>query len=62
MTVSNGWNGVWSQSGRSVTVTNPSWGGSLGNGATTSVGFQAAFNGSAGTLSGFALNGTPCNA
>lgn len=62
VTVSNGWNGVWSQSGRSVTVTNPSWGGSLGNGATTSVGFQAAFNGSAGTLSGFALNGTPCNA
>jgi endoglucanase len=62
VSLSNGWNGVWSQSGRSVTVNNPSWGGSLGTGATTSVGFQASFTGSAGNLSGFALNGIPCNA
>jgi hypothetical protein len=62
VTLSNGWNGVWSQSGRTVTVANPSWSGSLGAGATVSAGFQAGFSGSPGTTSGFALNGTPCNA
>jgi Cellulose binding domain len=44
-----------------VTVTNPSWGGPLGTGATVNAGFQAGFTGSPGTPSGFTLNGTPCN-
>lgn len=62
VTVSNGWNGVWSQNGTTVTVGNPSWGGTLATGATVSTGFQAGFTGSPGTPSGFALNGTPCTA
>ncbi|WP_306204473.1 glycoside hydrolase family 6 protein [Actinoplanes sp. RD1] len=62
VSVSNGWNGVWSQSGTTVTVANPSWAGGLPNGGSVTTGFQATFTGSPGTPSGFALNGTPCTA
>ncbi len=62
VSVSNGWNGVWSQNGTTVTVSNPSWNGSLPTGGTVSTGFQASYSGSAGTPSGFALNGAACTA
>jgi endoglucanase len=62
VTVSNGWNGVWSQNGTTITVGNPSWSASLPTGATVSTGFQAGYTGSAGTPSGFALNGVACTA
>jgi len=61
VSVSNGWNGTWSQSGTRVTVSNTSWNGGLPNGGTVSTGFQAGFTGSPGTPSDFALNGTPCS-
>jgi hypothetical protein len=41
-TLTQGWSGNWTQSGKAVTVTNASWNGSLGTGASTSLG--ALFN------------------
>ena len=57
-TVTQLWNGVVSQSGANVTVSNASWNGSLGTNATTSFGFNGAGAGGAPTT--FALNGTTC--
>jgi endoglucanase len=59
--VTQGWNGTWTQSGVSVQVANASWNGTLGTGATTSVGFTAAFSGSNPAPAGFSLNGVACN-
>jgi endoglucanase len=61
--LSNGWNGTWSQSGTQITARNAAWNGSLGTGATTSIGFQGTYTGSApGTPTAFTLNGAACTA
>jgi endoglucanase len=60
VSLSNGWNGTWSQSGSTLTVSNVSWNGTLATGASTSTGFQATYSGSNAAPTGFALNGTPC--
>src|SRR5580704_16078493 len=44
-TLSNGWNGTWSQSGKTVTVTNLSYNGSLAAGASTSAGANFNYSG-----------------
>ncbi|MEZ0492529.1 cellulose binding domain-containing protein [Kineococcus sp. TBRC 1896] len=48
-TVTNLWNGTWTQSGRTLTVENASWNGSLAAGATTTFGYQLAATGSTAT-------------
>ncbi|MFI0924768.1 glycoside hydrolase family 48 protein [Streptomyces sp. NPDC021012] len=58
--LTNGWNGVWSQSGKNVTVTNASWNGTLAAGAATTTGAQFAYSGTNAAPTGFAVNGTPC--
>jgi endoglucanase len=59
--LSSGWNGVWSQSGSTLTVRNTAWNGSLGTGATTSAGLQGTFSGaSLPAPTGFTLNGAAC--
>ena len=59
--VSQLWNGVASQSGATVSVTNASYNGSLATGASASFGFIGTWNGAAnGQPTGFTLNGTPC--
>ncbi|MFY1632663.1 glycoside hydrolase family 6 protein [Solwaraspora sp. WMMB335] len=60
--LSNGWNGVWSQSGGQVTVRNAAWNGSLASGATVSIGYQGTYSG--GSLpppTNFTLNGAACS-
>ncbi|GIG92617.1 glycoside hydrolase family 6 protein [Plantactinospora endophytica] len=57
---SNGWNGVWSQSGTQISVGNVAWNGSLPTGGTTSVGFQGTYSGTLGTPTGYTLNGNAC--
>ncbi|MFI0938103.1 glycoside hydrolase family 11 protein [Streptomyces sp. NPDC021020] len=47
-TVTNLWNGSYTQSGNTVTVTNASFNGNLGGGASTSFGFNANYSGSNG--------------
>jgi len=44
-TLSNGWNGNWTQSGANVTVTNESYNGSLAAGASTSAGANFNYSG-----------------
>ena len=45
-TVSNLWNGSYTQSGGNVTVTNQSYNGTLAPGASTTIGFTATYSGS----------------
>src|SRR6202522_1042386 len=44
-TLTNGWNGNWTQSGKTVTVTNESYNGSLAAGGTTSLGANFSYSG-----------------
>ncbi|MEV4427474.1 glycoside hydrolase family 48 protein [Streptomyces sp. NPDC053792] len=58
--LTNGWSGVWSQSGKNVTVTNASWNGTLAAGAATTTGAQFTYSGTNAAPTGFAVNGTTC--
>src|SRR6202034_306045 len=70
-TLSNGWNGNWTQSGETVTVTNESYNGSLAAGASTSAGANFNYSGTnaaptsvtctpaGGTTGGGSITATP---
>lgn len=58
--VTQGWNGVFSQSGLNVTVTNASWNGALGTGATVTPGFNGAWTTANPVPTAFTLNGVTC--
>jgi endoglucanase len=55
----HGWNGIWSQQGSEVTVTNESWNGSVGSGGSVQPGHQASHTGTV-SFSDFTVNGVPC--
>jgi hypothetical protein len=61
-TVAELWNGVESQSGANVTVTNESYNGSIAAGGSLSgIGFNGTWNGTANAVpAAFSLNGTAC--
>ncbi|GAA2871351.1 cellulose 1,4-beta-cellobiosidase [Actinoplanes cyaneus] len=59
--VTQGWSGTYAQSGKHVTVTNASWNGTLGTGASTSTGFNGTFGSANPVPTAFTLNGQPCN-
>ncbi len=59
-TLSNGWNGNWTQSGKTVTVTNASYNGSLATGGTAVPGAQFAYSGTNVNPTSFTLNGVTC--
>ncbi|QKW35942.1 glycoside hydrolase family 6 protein [Actinomadura sp. NAK00032] len=59
--VTNGWNGTFAQSGKHVTVKNPSWGGTLASNASATPGFQGTYSGSNQAPTRFTLNGTVCD-
>jgi hypothetical protein len=59
--VSSGWNGTWTQSGQNVSVANASWNGTLGTGASVTLGFTATYSGSNAAPTAFTLNGVTCN-
>ncbi|WP_084316999.1 non-reducing end alpha-L-arabinofuranosidase family hydrolase [Actinospica robiniae] len=54
------WNGSYTQSGGNVTVTNASYNGSIGTGGSTALGFNGSWSGSNPVPSSFSLNGTTC--
>ena len=58
--ITQGWNGVFTQSGAEVTVTNTSWNGSLGANQTASPGFNGSWSGSNPVPTSFTLNGVAC--
>jgi len=59
-TVTQLWNGSYSQQGAAVTVTNAAYNGSIPAGGTVSFGFNGAWSTSNPVPGGFTLNGTPC--
>ncbi|MGW7268656.1 glycoside hydrolase family 48 protein [Streptomyces sp. NPDC054842] len=58
--LTNGWNGTWSQSGRSVTAKNASWNGTIAAGAAVTTGAQFTYSGTNTAPTSFAVNGTTC--
>ncbi|HEX7737958.1 MAG TPA: PHB depolymerase family esterase [Ktedonobacteraceae bacterium] len=62
-TVTQGWNGNFSQAGSAVTVTNTSVNGSIPAGGSPAVepGFQATWSGTNSSPTAFTLNGTACS-
>ncbi|MBN1313421.1 MAG: glycoside hydrolase family 3 C-terminal domain-containing protein [Anaerolineae bacterium] len=59
--ITNLWNGSYSQSGASVSVSNANWNATIGaNGGTTSFGFNLVYSGTNAVPPNFTLNGTHC--
>ncbi|MES9539651.1 glycoside hydrolase family 6 protein [Actinomadura sp. NPDC000600] len=59
--VTSGWNGTFTQSGKHVTVKNPSWAQTLATNASVNPGFQGTYSGSNQAPAQFKLNGTVCD-
>ncbi|GAA4670213.1 glycoside hydrolase family 6 protein [Phytohabitans rumicis] len=59
-TVTQGWNGRFSQSGSAVTVANESWNGSVANGGTVNPGFLGNWSGTNAAPTAFSVNGVAC--
>ncbi|MGW4968171.1 arabinofuranosidase catalytic domain-containing protein [Nonomuraea sp. NPDC004186] len=59
-TITQLWNGTYTQSGSQVTVSNVSYNGSIPSGGSTSFGFNGSWNGSNPVPTSFALNGVTC--
>jgi hypothetical protein len=58
--VTNAWNGVESQSGENVTITNESYNADIPAGGSTSLGFQGAWSTSNAAPTSFTVNSTAC--
>jgi hypothetical protein len=59
--VQSGWNGTWTQSGSTVTVTNASWNSTIAaNGGTVALGFNGTQTGQNPAPAAFSINGTVC--
>ncbi|WP_072478048.1 glycoside hydrolase family 6 protein [Amycolatopsis australiensis] len=61
VTVSQGWNGTWTDTGDTVKVDSASWNGNLATGASTTIGYNASYNGGTPPFASPALNGTSCS-
>ncbi len=59
--VTQGWNGVFSQSGNQVTITNASYNGTIPPNGTVNPGFNGSWSGSNPNPTAFTLNGTACS-
>jgi cellulose 1,4-beta-cellobiosidase len=59
-TLTSGWSGTWSQSGKNITVTSASWNGALATNASTTLGAQFTYSGTNTDPASFAINGTTC--
>ncbi|MFF7144444.1 glycoside hydrolase family 48 protein [Streptomyces sp. SID2888] len=59
-TLSSGWNGTWSQSGKNITVKNVDWNGTIAAGAAVTTGAQFSYSGTNTAPTSFAVNGTTC--
>lgn len=61
-TITQGWNGNFTQSGSAVTVTNMSYNGSIppGTSLNSAPGFNGSWTGTNGSPTAFTLNGTAC--
>jgi O-glycosyl hydrolase len=60
--ITNFWNGVVTQSGAAVSITNASYNAAIAPGGTTSLGFQGTWTSSDAVPTSFTVNGTACTA
>jgi Glycosyl hydrolase family 48/Cellulose binding domain/Bacterial Ig domain len=60
-TLSNGWNGTWTQSGQNVTVANANFNGSVATNGTVNFGAQFSYSGTNTNPTAFTVNGVACN-
>jgi hypothetical protein len=60
-TITQGWNGTFTQSGGSVTIASVSYNGSLAPGASVNPGFNSSWNGTNTNPTAFTLNGQACS-
>ncbi|MGD0065635.1 MAG: cellulose binding domain-containing protein [Streptosporangiaceae bacterium] len=58
--ITDAWNGVASQSGENVTITNESYNATITVGGSTSLGFQGTWSASDASPTSFSVNGTTC--
>jgi endoglucanase len=63
VTLSQGWNGNYTQSGQHIAVRNASWNGPVPTGGSVTVGFNGAYTGTlpANPITNIRFNGTPCS-
>jgi hypothetical protein len=59
--INNGWNGIYTQTGPQVSITNESYNGNLATGGTLSLGFVGAVSSANANPTYFTLNGVACN-
>jgi len=59
--ITQGWSGVFTQSGNKVTVTNANYNGSVAAGASVNPGFNGSWSGSNPSPTAFTLNGSACS-
>jgi endoglucanase len=59
--LNSGWFATWSQTGQNVTASKASWNGSLGTGASVTIGALFSLSGTNTAPTAFTLNGTACN-
>ena len=60
-TITQLWNGSYSQSGSNVSVTNASYNGTIAPGGTANFGFNGSWSGSNAAPTSFVLNGQTCS-
>jgi cellulose 1,4-beta-cellobiosidase len=60
-TLTDGWSGNWTQSGKNITVTSESWNGSLATGASAQIGANFSYSGANTAPTTFTLNGETCS-
>ena len=59
--VTQGWTGVFAQSGANVTITNASYNATIATGSSVNPGFNGSWSGSNPSPTGFTLNGSACS-
>jgi endoglucanase len=60
VTVTQGWNATWTDTGDTVRAVNASWNSRLNTGGTATIGYNATYNGSSPPFQSPALNGVSC--
>jgi endoglucanase len=60
VTVYQGWNGTWTDTGDLIRVGNASWNGGLATGGTATIGYNASYSGSTPPFASPTLNGVAC--
>ncbi|MFJ6212498.1 glycoside hydrolase family 48 protein [Streptomyces sp. NPDC092296] len=60
-TLQSGWNGVWTQSGKAVTVKDAGWNANIPAGGNTTTSANFNYSGTNAKPTSFTINGTACN-